>query len=128
MYYCPDCGSEFEKPKKISKTNLNILTDVYLACPECSSRVFHIKNSTHCRCCGAKLTDGAVDYCSAECRNKIYKLHKEHLRIKLIGTNKSLAGFVRQNEINNIRYGTNYSYGQFTNLLYYMENKNATRR
>lgn len=125
MYYCSECLTEFKEPEKIIETHgLNEPPfEVFLVCPHCKSKAFYIKNVTHCRCCGAKLTGGAIEYCSEECRRKSLKLRKEHLRRKLLTANSSLGKITSELFIQNQRYGTVYSYGQYVAILSAVEKK-----
>lgn len=118
MYYCPECGYEFESPKKVVEKHgfEEPPFEIYLVCPKCKSTSFHLKNTTHCRCCGAKLTEGKVEFCSETCKIKGMKLRKEEIRQKNLKSNGPLATYIREIEIQNNRYGTNYSYGKFVSL------------
>ena len=130
MYYCSDCGVEFDEPQKITENHgLNEPPfEVYLACPKCGSKAFHLKNTTHCRCCGAKLSKGAVEFCSKECRDKSLKLRKEQIRLKLLRSNGIIARIVRENENYNNLCGTNYSYGQYVSILFQTEKKKCKEK
>ncbi len=130
MYYCPDCGTEFQKPKKITEKHGLSETpfEVYLSCPECGSKAFYIKSTTHCRCCGAKLQKGAVEFCSKECKDKGLKLRKEQIRLKLLKSNGALGKTVAEINSYNNRYGTSYSYGQYVDLLFQMEKKKCKEK
>lgn len=125
MYYCPDCGSEFEKPKQINEKHgfTEPPYEVFLVCPHCNSNSFYPKSTTHCRCCGAKLIDGQIEFCSNECKIKGMKLRTEQLKQKIIKINGLLSTFVNEIETQNKKYGTNYSYGQYVSLLSLMEKK-----
>ena len=65
MLICSDCGSQFEKPDTYRETHgfNSPPFEEKRCCPFCKSTNIHEKNLTHCRCCGAKLTDGG-EYCS----------------------------------------------------------------
>lgn len=125
MYYCPDCGIEFSKPEKYYEKHgfTEPPYETYLVCPHCESTAFYPKNTTHCRCCGAKLSEGKIEFCSKECKIKGMKLRAEQLKLKQLKSNGPLATFIKDMETENKKYGTNYSYGQYVSLLNSMEIK-----
>lgn len=119
MYYCKNCGGEFESPEKTyEKHGLSSppFEPLYI-CPYCSSTEFREKTATHCRCCGAKLKKGDTEYCSISCRKKGEKLwERERLRLNLqqeSPINKIIKELQGYNKLN----GTNYSYGQYVSLM-----------
>lgn len=119
MYYCKNCGGEFETPDKTyEKHGLDTPPyEVVFICPYCSSSNFKEKISTHCRCCGARLKKNDKEYCSNVCRKKGEKLwEKERLKLNLqreSPINKIIKELKSYNEQN----GTDYSYGQYVSLL-----------
>ncbi len=119
MYFCYDCLSEFEEPKKIVEKH-GLSSPPYetsYVCPHCYSYYFTNKIQTHCRCCGAKLTKGKIDYCSEECakRGKIlWEKQLQHRKAQLISP---LNIIIRELGLYNKTHNTNYSYGQYVALL-----------
>ena len=125
MYYCPDCGNEFETPEKYEEKHgfTEPPYEMFLVCPNCKSTSFYLKSTTHCRCCGAKLPKDKTEFCSNDCKIKGMKLRAEQLKQKLLKSNGPLSTFVREIENQNNKYGTDYTYGQYVSLLKFMENK-----
>jgi len=125
MYYCPDCGLEFEKPLKTFCTH-SFTSPPYekkYCCPDCKGESFFEKNTTHCRCCGAKLRSGAIEFCSDSCRKKGEKLWKREIKRRKLNTENPINNIVRQLEIYNKTHGTDYSYGQYIAIIIPMENR-----
>lgn len=119
MYICKNCGLEFETPLKATETHLFSDTpfEVLYLCPACKSNHFHEKDMTHCRCCGAKLSSGAEEYCSEACRRKGNKLwDKQKKRLKR-EENDPLFLLVKEAALYNRKNGTDYSYGQYVSLV-----------
>lgn len=119
MYYCPECGTNFEKPdKKYCKHNLSSppYEKIY-CCPKCNSESFFEKTTTHCRCCGAKLKKGAFEYCSDACKKKGEKLWIREIKRRNLLINNPINKIVHELEIYNKINGTNYSYGQYVTLI-----------
>lgn len=115
MLYCKSCGYEFEKPQKLFEKH-NLETPPYEeinVCPACNSADIAEKITRHCKCCGAKLKDGAKDYCSKECRENGLRLQKIENRRRKIVYESPLNEIVRLTEIYNKQNNTRYSYGQY---------------
>ena len=118
MFYCKNCGYEFESPKTVTEKHslLSPPFESLSVCPNCNSSNFYERNPSHCRCCGARLK-GQSNYCSDACRKKGMELTaREKRRIKYISEN-SLYKTVRLCEIYNKEHKTNLSYGQFVALV-----------
>ncbi len=127
MFYCRECGYDFEKPMKIFEMNV-LCSPPYeeiLVCPDCKSTDFYEKNSTHCRCCGAKLSSSCEEYCSPTCRKKGELLWQRQRKRRKLQIESSIYEIIREisnyNRINN----TDYSYGQYVALV---ENKRSKRK
>lgn len=125
MYYCPDCGCEFAVPKKISETHglTSPPFEVIYVCPNCKGSEFYEKTSTHCRCCGAKLSDSQTEYCSDTCKNKGIKMWKRELRRRRLRTENPLNLFIAELEYYNKQNGTMLSYGQYESRNHQEEQK-----
>lgn len=126
MYYCPDCGCEFETPKKVfEKHGLSSPPfEAIYVCPDCKGNEFYEKISTHCRCCGAKLSASQTDYCSDTCRNKGAKMWKREQRRRRIRNDSPINSFIAELELYNSQNTRKLSYGQYTALKYQEEQKN----
>ncbi len=114
MYYCQDCGYEFVSPQKIfEKHSLEKPPfEMFFVCPSCKGVNYKEKTSTHCRCCGAKLTQ-AGDYCSSACRDAGRKMWEAEQKRKKLNFTNPIAVIVREVEEFNRKNGTNLSYGQY---------------
>ncbi len=119
MYYCPDCGSEFEKSEESYETHGLIhppYESVY-CCPYCKGTDFFEKSTTHCRCCGIKLRKGLKDYCSESCEKRGKKLWQKELKRRKIISSDPVNILVREVSIYNKKHNTKYSYGQYVALI-----------
>lgn len=119
MYYCPECGLEFTKPQKdieIHGLDSPPYETIY-CCPNCSGTSFYEKNTTHCRCCGAKLSENKTDYCSESCEKKGEKLWLREIKRRKMHLADPLYRVVREVNLYNLKNGTNYSYGQYVALI-----------
>lgn len=117
MYHCPDCGATFQNAKRIiKKDERDDFSYIDLVCPECDSGSIYIKHATHCRCCGSKLKSHDIEFCSQDCKNKWLDLKKQQLKRSVILSNSPIAVAVRKIEEYNNRYGTRFSYGNWTEL------------
>ena len=131
MYYCPECKTEFRKPKKIADShNLNSPPfEKYLCCPFCSNKNIRIIESKHCKCCGAKLKDNESDYCSVECEKKGRKLLDIKLKKELAEFSNPINVIIRELNEYNKKNNTNYSYGQYIAYVKYSKKgKNNVKR
>lgn len=119
MYYCPDCGYEFETPEKLYETHglPSPPYEVILHCPECRSTAFYEKNSTHCRCCGARLSKETKEYCSDSCRNKGEKLWLAQQRKRKLASTGAIGKIIKDINEYNRKNHTDYSYGQYVALI-----------
>lgn len=115
MFYCRNCGFEFEKPENIYENHgmLSPPFEKISVCPNCrSDRIFQ-KNITHCRCCGARLPKGIHDYCSEWCREKGEKLYALERKRRRITEQSPVCEIIKQLKKYNTEHGTDLSYGQF---------------
>lgn len=119
MYKCYDCNGEFEFPEKIiEKHSLdNSPYEKIYVCPFCRSANFKVKDNTHCRCCGAKLSDCASEYCSIDCKNKGRILWKNELKRRKDILINPINIIIRELENYNKSHDTNYSYGQYVAII-----------
>ena len=119
MYYCKNCGFEFEEPEKTYETHIFSDTpfEVLYLCPNCRSSNFREKNITHCRCCGSRLPAGCIEYCSESCRQKGEKLWKNELKRRRKDMCDPLNIIVRECSDYNKTHNTDYSYGQYVALI-----------
>ena len=127
MFYCPKCGYEFKKPQKIYESHgvSSPPFEEILCCPDCKSTAFYEKSTTHCRCCGAKLSEKETEYCSAACKKRGELLWERQRKRRRLQSETALYSFVKEiaeyNSINN----TDYSYGQYVALV---ENKRRKQK
>jgi len=119
MFYCNNCGFDFEKPLKLfDKHNLdNPPYEELSVCPACKSQNIKEKTVTHCKCCGARLGEGVIDYCSENCRENGIRLRNIENRKRKIRLESPLNILVRQVENYNKQNNTKYSYGQYVALI-----------
>ncbi len=119
MFICCDCQCEFESPKKIIEKH-SLDTGPYEAiyvCPFCNSNDFKIKSHTHCRCCGAKLSNTGSEFCSNECKNRGRMLWKNELKRRKELLINPINILIRELENYNKKHNTNYSYGQYVAII-----------
>lgn len=119
MYYCKNCGKEFEKPEKTYETHhlSNPPFELLYVCPTCKSSNFYEKSSTHCRCCGSRLPSGVSEYCSHSCKIKGEKMWRRELKKRQADLKDPLKMIVKECNIYNNSHGTRYSYGQYVALI-----------
>ena len=119
MYYCSNCGFEFSNPKNVYESH-NLSSPPYentSVCPVCNSTAFYEKNSTHCRCCGAKLKSGTFEYCSKECEKKGKLLWQKQRKKRLVAQTSPLGVIIKDIELYNKNNNKKYSYGQYVALV-----------
>ena len=119
MYYCKNCGREFEKAEKSYETHRLADTpfEVFYVCPFCKSQNFHEKNLTHCRCCGSRLPKGQTEYCCDSCKNKGEKMWQREVKKRRNTLKSPLQMVVKECAEYNKVHGTKYSYGQYVALI-----------
>jgi len=119
MYYCPDCGGEFENCEIIYETHnfQNPPFEKNYCCPFCKSTGFYEKDTKHCRCCGIKIRDDLIDYCSESCKKKGKKLWEKDVKRRKIVSTDPVNILVKEVEIYNKINNTKYSYGQYVALV-----------
>lgn len=125
MYYCKECGREFEAPQRIYEMHGQSYTpyETLYICPFCRSTEFSKKESTHCRMCGARLKNGAKEYCSEACKIKGEKLWlKQSIKNRMM-LESPINKILREKNAYNFKNGTNYSYGQYVALIYINRSK-----
>lgn len=125
MYYCPDCGCEFETPKKLFESHglSSRPFEAICVCPDCKGGEFYEKSSTHCRCCGAKLSTSQSDYCSDTCRNKGTKMWKREQKRRHIRNESPINIFITELELYNKENKSMLSYGQYEAIKHQEEQK-----
>lgn len=128
MLICSDCGSQFEKPDTYRETHgfNSPPFEEKRCCPFCKSTNIHEKNLTHCRCCGAKLTDGG-EYCSEACRRRGEEMWRRQRRMRRLAKANPISRIVREVEEYNRAHGTDYSYGKYVAYILSEGNKNEKR-
>ena len=119
MFYCKDCGFEFEKPLKLFDKH-NLETPPYEklnVCPACKSTRIEERLITHCRCCGARLNGDIKDYCSEACKKNGEQLRNIESKRRKIQLESPLNMLVREVNEYNTRNNTKYSYGQYVAII-----------
>lgn len=119
MFYCPDCGYEFEKSKNLYETH-GLDTPPFerlSVCPFCNSPHFYEKVTAHCRCCGIKISSDQNGYCSKKCKEKGEFLRAKERRRKNLKINSPINIILRELEMYNQVHKTNYSYGQYVAII-----------
>lgn len=119
MYYCKNCGTDFDEPQKSYEThNLrDIPFEVVYLCPNCKSTYFYEKSTTHCRCCGSRLPKGQTEYCCNTCKIKGERLWRRELKNRHSDMLDPLKIIVRECNEYNRQHGTDYSYGQYVAII-----------
>lgn len=119
MYYCSDCGCEFIVPEVCALTHAfsSPPFEERHCCPCCGGSNFRIKEERHCRCCGAKLPDGAEEYCSGACRRRGEAMWSNELKRRRESAGSPLNRLIKEQTEYNLKHHTDYSYGQFTALI-----------
>ncbi len=125
MYYCPDCGYEFENPQKTLERHgfTDKPFEKLAVCPDCGGTDFYEKNSTHCRCCGSRLSESQSDYCSETCKRKGLKLWKREQKRRKIRNYSPINTFIAELTLFNLQNNTELSYGQYESKKYLEEQK-----
>ncbi len=119
MYHCLSCESGFKTPILLYEKH-NLKDPPYeriYVCPICKSTDYEKMYSSHCHCCGAKLTNGKKDYCSDTCKIKGEKLWLKEFKRKKLLYDSDLYSIVRETEAYNKNHNTKYSYGQYVALI-----------
>ena len=125
MYYCPECGCEFKIAKKIFEKHgfTSPPFEGIAVCPDCGGTDFYQKSSTHCRCCGSKLSESQSDYCSDACKSKGIKMWKREQKRRHIRNLSPINLIVAELEHYNKENHTTLSYGQYEAKKYLEERK-----
>jgi len=115
VYYCQDCGCEFVSPLRIfEKHSLEKPPfETFFVCPSCKGVNYEVKVYSHCRCCGAKLTEGQTEYCNATCKETGKKLWAAERKRRALNFSSPIAMIMREVEEYNRINGTKLSYGQY---------------
>ena len=119
MYYCTECGCEFEAAKSYTETH-SLCSPPYeerRCCPFCGGASIHVKAVSYCRCCGAKLGSEEKEYCSPSCRKRGETMRRRELNRKRLIYSSPLFQTVREVDEYNKRNHTDYSYGQYVTLV-----------
>lgn len=118
MYYCPNCGCEFELAEVFYETHglLNPPFEKRYVCPCCKNDGFYEKTVTHCRCCGRKL-NGKEEYCSKECEINGKKLWQKDRKRRGLNLKSPVNLIIKELQFYNQTNRTNYSYGQYVALI-----------
>lgn len=114
MYCCKDCGKKFEKPKIMYDEHgfKSPPYEKYYVCPVCKSENFSEKQVNHCKCCGARISEGK-EYCDSTCRNRGERMWRlQSLRNEKNNKNPVVLAVREVEEYNRI-HNTELSYGQY---------------
>lgn len=114
-----DCGYRFEQAIAITEKH-NLSSPPYETinvCPACKSENYHKQNNEYCRYCGAKLKNGAIDYCSIRCRQRGNKVWLKQKKRKKLLVTSNVYKAVRKVDAYNRLHKTKLSYGQYTALV-----------
>lgn len=115
MFYCRDCGHNFDKPDKIfenHKLNSPPFEKMYI-CPNCKSSNIKEKAVRYCRYCGKTLKKDVGNYCNEACRTAGEKLWNKQLCREAKEYSSELNLIVRETEKYNKTHITKLSYGQY---------------
>lgn len=119
MYYCSDCGREFETAAVSTETHglASPPFEEACLCPLCGSGNIKPKAVYYCRCCGAKLRADEKEYCSPSCRKRGEEMRRRELKKKKLIFSSPLFQTVREANEYNEKNHTDYSYGQYVTLI-----------
>ncbi len=119
MFYCLNCGGEFEKADTIYHTHslINPPFEPQDVCPYCKSDNIKTKETKHCRCCGAKITDGEKEYCSSACKKRGEELWRREANRRIASRNSPINKILRELNEYNKENNTKYSYGQYVAII-----------
>lgn len=115
MYFCLNCGQNFERPEKvIEKHNLDSAPyEEYKVCPCCKSQEFNLVIPSHCKCCGRKLLKNQKEFCSETCREINAILRRSEKRRRNLDYNSDINIVLREVESFNKLHKTRLSYGKY---------------
>lgn len=115
MFYCKDCGINFQKPKKIIETQglTSPPFEKNYICPKCKSSNISERVTRYCRYCGRTLKYNSGNYCNENCKKAGEKLWNKQIKRKTKEDSSELNLIVRETEKYNKEHGTNLSYGQY---------------
>lgn len=119
MYYCSDCGCEFETAALFTETH-GFTTPPFeerRCCPLCGSGNIKEKAVSYCRCCGARLGNCEREYCSPSCRKRGEEMRRREIKKQRLVFSSPLFETVREVDEYNRKNGTDYSYGQYVTLI-----------
>ena len=119
MYYCSDCGCEFETAAVLTETHgfTSPPFEERRGCPLCGSGNIKEKAVSYCRCCGARLGNTEKEYCSPSCRKRGEEMRRREIKKKKLIFSSPLFETVREVDEYNRNNGTDYSYGQYVTLI-----------
>lgn len=118
MYCCTDCKKTFFNPRECYETH-GLKTppfERHLVCPYCKGSVVPVEVA-HCRYCGARLPEGATEYCNNACRHRGEILWRREARRRKLLHDNPISQLIRMVEQYNREHKTNYSYGQYVALI-----------
>lgn len=119
MYYCHDCGAEFEHADIYKETHGFSYPpfEERQRCPFCGGESIGEKSAKYCRYCGARLTVGVEEYCDNACRKKGEAMWSAERKKRGLAYTDPLNIIIREADEYNRIHGTTYSYGQYTALI-----------
>ena len=119
MYYCSDCGCEFETTAVFCETHglTSPPFEELRCCPFCGSGNIKEKAVSYCRCCGARLGNSERVYCSPSCRKRGEEMRRREMKKQRLIFSSPLFQIVREVDEYNRKNGTDYSYGQYVTLI-----------
>lgn len=119
MYYCFDCGCEFETAAVFCETHglASPPFEEVRCCPLCGSGNIKEKAVSYCRCCGARLGNSERVYCSPSCRKRGEEMRRREMKRQRLIFSSPLFQTVREVDEYNRKNGTDYSYGQYVTLI-----------
>ena len=119
MYYCSDCGREFETAAVSTETHglASPPFEEACLCPLCGSGNIKPKAVYYCRCCGAKLGADEKEDCSPSFRKRGEEMRRRELKKKKLIFSSPLFQTVREANEYNEKNHPDYSYGQYVTLI-----------
>ncbi len=130
MFICNACGTEFSEAKILIETHglTSPPFEKISVCPFCASSNFRETVFSHCRCCGARLRENEMGYCSDACKEKGEALRRKELKRLKERYNSPINEILRKRDEYNLSHNTRYSYGQFVAIIMPKEEKRKCKK